>query len=291
MINLLIYYYYKSSAIRSTARDVYLPLVAPETPSPDIYLQRVLYLDVCGDTKGHLGLLVKGRGEVGFARARMSASARNGLREAELKRELVGHIERISSRVLPQGLRDGEEGARGRGLADAALDEMGGGAAFERDGDLGDGRGPSSVGERERTGDGCLVAVGWQAWEWGRSARGRGARSRKDEENVRDGRDSVVCRQWSGWSVGTVGTVGTELAIIFVHLPCLFVADPNKYDFGSNASAKNLTNPTREKGELTIAMSNAGASSTFQGRNQVKFIPTAGCAAVTFGTLDRKSVV
>ena len=83
---------------------------------------------------------------------------------------------------------------------------------------------------------------------------------------------------------GTSGTVGTELAIMFVHLPCLFVAGPNKYDFGSNASVKILTNPTREKGELTITMSNVGASSTFQGRNQVKYIPTAGCGHLRYAS-------
>ena len=94
----------------------------------------------------------------------MSTSTRNGLWEAELKGQLVGHIERISPRVLPKRLRDREQRARRRGLADVALDWMGRGAALERDGDLGEGRGPSSVGEQERAGDGCAVTVGWQQW-------------------------------------------------------------------------------------------------------------------------------
>ena len=38
---------------------MYLPLVTPETPSPDIYFQRILYLDLGRDYKGHLGLLFK----------------------------------------------------------------------------------------------------------------------------------------------------------------------------------------------------------------------------------------
>ena len=59
-INLIILHF----ASRSTARghDIDSPLVAPEleTPSPDIYFQRVLSLDVGRDSKRHLGLLFKG---------------------------------------------------------------------------------------------------------------------------------------------------------------------------------------------------------------------------------------
>ena len=43
---------------------MYLPLVTPETPLPDIYFQRVLYLDLGRDSKGHLGLLFEGGREV-----------------------------------------------------------------------------------------------------------------------------------------------------------------------------------------------------------------------------------
>ena len=166
--------------------------MAPETASPDVYSQGVLYLDVGRDPKRHLGLLFKAGREVDIARAPVSASARNRLREAELKGELVGHTGRTPPRVLPQGLRDGEQRARRRGLAHAALDEVGRRAALERDGDLGDGRGPGSVREEERAGDGRAVAVGWQAWEGRRSARGRGGRSREDEEDVGVGVDGVV---------------------------------------------------------------------------------------------------
>ena len=79
---------------------------------------------------------------------------------------------------------------------------MGRGAALERDGDLGEGRGPSFVGEQERAGDGCAVAV------MGRPGLIRGwVRSRKDEPNVRVGVNGVVCRRCSGWSVGRVERV------------------------------------------------------------------------------------
>ena len=70
---------------------------------------------------------------------------------------------------------------------------------------------------------------------------------------------------YAGKRGGWGGVDRFESALKF---PCLFVAGPNKHD-SFRPARKNLTNPTREKGKLTITMSyavlylpNAGASST-----------------------------
>jgi hypothetical protein len=95
--------------------------VSPETPSPNIYPENILYFHMSSNPGDRQGLFIKAGRQVNAAVLSVVWN-----RPGKLELELDRPVESIAGtlwRVRPQRLRDAEQFSRRRWLADTVLNE------------------------------------------------------------------------------------------------------------------------------------------------------------------------